>query len=67
MDGTEIATQNLGYGYGYYGGNGTSILTGHTYGTPRPDTGNVVEATTWSIDNWGEYLVACSTTGRTFY
>ena len=59
-DGTEIAAQNLGYGYGYYGGNGTSILTGYTYGTPRPDTGNVVEATTWSLDNWGEYLVACS-------
>jgi hypothetical protein len=60
--GQEIAGQNLGYGYGYYGGNGTSIETGHTYGTPRPDTGaNVVAATTWSIDNWGEYLVACST------
>ena len=61
-DGQETAGQNLGYGYGFYGGNGTSILTGHTYGTPRPDTGaNVIEATTWSIDNFGEFLVACST------
>src|SRR6056300_1611883 len=51
--GTEDAAVNIGYGYGFYG-------TG-TYGTPRPDTGNIVEATTWSLDNWGEYLVACST------
>lgn len=42
-----------GYGNGLYG---TSF-----YGTARPDTGNYSEATTWSIDNWGEYLVACST------
>jgi len=52
--GTESAAVNTGYGYGFYGAG--------TYGTPRPDTGNLVEATTWSIDNWGEYLVACSTT-----
>ena len=52
--GTESAAVNIGYGYGFYGVG--------TYGTPRPDTGNLVEATTWSIDNWGEYLVACSTT-----
>ena len=51
--GTESAAVNIGYGYGFYGSG--------TYGTPRPDTGNLVEATTWSIDNWGEYLVACST------
>ena len=44
---------NTGYGGGFYG-------TG-TYGTPRPDTGTYSEATTWSLDNWGEYLVACST------
>ena len=51
--GSEDAGVNIGYGYGFYGDG--------TYGTPRPDTGNIVEATTWSIDNWGEYLVACST------
>lgn len=54
LAGTESAAVNIGYGYGFYGSG--------TYGTPRPDTGNLVEATTWSIDNWGEYLVACSTT-----
>jgi hypothetical protein len=44
----EIET---GYGYGFYD-------TGF-YGQPREDYGNYSEATTWSIDNWGEYLVAC--------
>ena len=53
VSGTENAAINLGYGYGFYGDG--------TYGTPRPDTGNLVEATTWSLDNWGEYLVGCST------
>jgi len=51
--GSEDAAVNIGYGYGFYGAG--------TYGTPRPDTGNLVAATTWSLDNWGEYLVACST------
>jgi hypothetical protein len=51
--GNEDAAVRLGYGDGFYN-------TG-TYNTPRPDTGNLVEATTWSIDNWGSYLVACST------
>lgn len=52
-DGLETAAYNVGYGYGFYG-------TGF-YGVPRPQTGNLVEATTWSLDNFGEYLVACST------
>jgi len=61
VDGQELAGSNLGYGFGFYGGDGINIFTGHTYGTPRPDTGaNVIEATTWSIDNFGEFLVACS-------
>ena len=49
--GREDAEVETGYGYGFYG-------TG-TYGTPRQDLGNYSEATTWSLDNWGEYLVAC--------
>jgi hypothetical protein len=50
--GVADATLNLGYGGGPYGL--------FSYGTPRPDTGTVVPATTWSMDNWGEYLLACS-------
>lgn len=55
----DLASGNLdaavetGYGYGAYGRE--------LYGEPRSDTGNLVGATTWSLDNWGEYLVACST------
>lgn len=47
------AAVNTGFGGGFYG---TSF-----YGTPRPDTGNYSEATTWALDNFGEYLIACST------
>jgi hypothetical protein len=46
------AVVKTGYGNSFYG-------TGF-YGQPRPDYGNYSEATTWSLDNWGEYLVACS-------
>lgn len=42
-----------GYGYGFYGLG--------FYGTPRADTGNYSEAATWSLDNWGENLIACAT------
>lgn len=45
----EIET---GYGGGFYGSS--------FYGTTRPDVGNYSEATTWALDNWGEYLVGCS-------
>lgn len=41
-----------GYGGAFYGGE--------TYGTPRSDATSYSEATTWSLDNWGDYLVACS-------
>jgi len=51
--GRQSAAANLGYGgqeygYGYYG-------------QPRQLSQNSVPlpATTWSMDNWGEYLVAC--------
>jgi hypothetical protein len=50
--GDDDATAARGYGRGLYG-------TG-TYGSPRPDTGTVVPATTWSLDTWGENLVGCS-------
>lgn len=46
------ATINTGYGAGTYGSS--------LYGTQRPDTGSILPATTWSLDNWGEYLLACS-------
>jgi hypothetical protein len=40
-----------GYGRGKYGRG--------RYGTPRPDVVNTIPVSVWSLDNWGEYLVAC--------
>ena len=53
------AAVNTGYGGGFYGVG--------FYGTARPDTGNYSEATTWSLDNWGEYLLACSSADGKIY
>lgn len=50
--GIADATVYTGYGAGAYGVD--------TYGTPRPDTGTSTPATVWSLDTWGEYLVACA-------
>jgi len=50
--GYQDATIETGFGYNFFG---TSF-----FGTERPDTGNYEEATTWSLDNFGSYLVACS-------
>ena len=52
-DGIADAAINTGYAGGFYGLG--------FFGTPRSDAGNYSEATTWSLDNFGEYLVACST------
>ena len=51
--GREDAAINTGFGGGSYG-------YGY-YGQPIQSSQNSVpqEATTWSLDNWGEYLVAC--------
>jgi hypothetical protein len=57
--GLEDAAVNTGYGGGLYG-------TGF-YGQARLDTGNYSEATTWSMDTWGQYLVACSSTDGKLY
>ena len=52
VEGNLDAVRNLGYGGGFFGL--------YTYGTQRQDVGTYDEATTWSLDSWGEYLVACS-------
>jgi len=57
--GDASATQNTGYGGTYYG-------TG-LYGKSRPASGVYDEADTWSLDNWGEYLLACSTSDGKIY
>jgi len=57
--GSGSATSTTGYGYSTYG-----TLA---YGTARPDTGTITPATTWSMDTWGEYLVACSNADGKLY
>lgn len=55
--GNVDAAVNVGFGGNFYG-------TGY-YGMPRPNSGTFLECTTWSLENWGEYLLACaSTDGR---
>jgi len=43
---------NLGYGGGFYGHD--------EYGRAPTSSGVYAEATTWALDTWGEYLLACS-------
>lgn len=52
LTGDDVASIKTGYGYSTYG---TSF-----YGTERPDTGSYSEVTTWSLDNFGNFLVGCS-------
>jgi len=57
--GIADATIKTGYGYGTYGS--------YAYGVARPDLGGLIPATTWSMDTWGEYLVACSSADGKLY
>lgn len=57
--GLEDAAVNTGFGGGFFG-------TGF-FGQPRPDTGNYSEATTWDLDTWGQYLIACSSADGKLY
>jgi hypothetical protein len=57
--GNADAVLNIGYGSQEYGN--------YAYGVARPDVGNSTPATTWSLDSWGEYLVACSNADGKLY
>lgn len=57
--GNDDAQVNTAYGGSFYG-------TGY-YGTVRNNTGSFQECDTWSLDNWGEYLVGCSTSDGKLY
>ena len=50
VTGSEDSNTNSGFGGFYYGLS--------NFGTQRPDNAIGAEATSWSVDNWGEYLVA---------
>ena len=54
--GRAVSTNALGYGTRNFGED--------EFGTPRPqteDTG-ILDATSWSMDSWGAYLLACADT-----
>jgi hypothetical protein len=57
--GIADALVKTGYGYSDYGK--------FSYGVARPDLGSITPATTWSMDTWGEYLVACSNADGKLY
>lgn len=57
--GTVGGEAKLGYGYLGYGS--------YNYGVSRPDIGAITQATTWSLDNWGENLIACANTDGKIY
>ena len=57
--GVADAVVNTGYGSNLYGN--------YAYGIARPDTGTITAATTWSLDNWGAYLIGCSSSDGKLY
>ena len=57
--GRESAEAFTGYGGSFYGN--------YAYGVARPDTARTQPATTWSLENWGEYLLACSSDDGKIY
>ena len=57
--GIADAIVKTGYGYSDYGK--------FSYGVARPDLGSITPATTWSMDTWGEYLIACSNADGKLY
>lgn len=57
--GNADAPTGAGYGAADYGAD--------YYGTPRPDIGTNAPATTWALDTWGEFLVACASTDGKIY
>ena len=52
VSGREDAVAFTGYGGNVYGA--------FAYGVARPDISRIQPATSWDLDNWGEYLVACN-------
>tara|TARA_R110000796_G_scaffold62868_1_gene144981 strand:- start:141 stop:1613 length:1473 start_codon:yes stop_codon:yes gene_type:complete len=57
--GVDTATENLGFG-------GKAFGIG-SYGVERPSDGVFQEVTTWTLDNWGQNLIGCSTADGKLY
>jgi hypothetical protein len=50
------------FGYGW----GTALWGGSTWGTPRATSSAVLDPASWSLDNYGELLIATIKNGATF-
>ena len=59
VTGDADASTKTGYGYAGYGLQ--------PYGTERINLATITPATTWSLDSYGEYLVACSSKDGELY
>lgn len=49
------------------GGFGSDTYGSGAYGAPRPPTGTVIDAGVWSLDTWGEDLIAVMAGDSTIY
>ena len=58
-EGNADGSLNSGFGGSYYGSS--------YYGTERNESQSTIPATTWTLDTWGEYLLACSTADGKIY
>lgn len=59
--GAASALVNTAFGGGFYSYGGS------IYGRKQPTSGVFQEADSWSLDNWGEYLVGCLTSDGQLY
>ena len=57
--GRADATYGTGYGGGLFGGG--------TFGTPRPDTTAILDATVWTLDTFGQNLIGCNSDDTYIY
>lgn len=58
------AASGVGFGLGGFGLGGFGL--GDAGGT-NPQTGDPITATNWSLDNWGEFLMACPANGGVYF
>ena len=65
-NGTVNPIQGTGYGAGVYNA-GVSTTGERGWNDPATDAAVVFEATQWTLDNWGEDMLACRRGGRIFY
>jgi len=58
----KVGPLQQAYGYGW----GTALWGGSTWGTPRATSAAVLDPGSWSLDNYGELLIATIKNGATF-